>query len=130
MSLILSELGHWPRVYGLIRNVWDSPALRSKIYGPRMLDQQLGNAYACIEALWPAEKNPVEAMRQFEWRQKMVNDLLWQEDRCSMAEGLEARVPFLDVVLADRISKRPVSDLMPRGHLKSHLIILGSQINI
>jgi len=121
MSLMLAGLENWPRVYGLLRNVWDAPELRAQIYGPRMLDQPLDNAYATIEELWPQAQDPVEAMRQFEWQQKMVNDLLWQEDRCSMAEGLEVRVPFLDLSLSAQISELPVGELMPGGRLKGHL---------
>lgn len=121
VAMMLAGLGNWPRVYGVLRNVWDSPALRKQIYGPRMLDQRLDDAYEVIEAAWPDESDPLEAMRRFEWRQKMVNDLLWQEDRCSMAEGLEARVPFLDLVLAGNVARLPVSELMPGGDLKGHL---------
>ena len=42
---------------------------------------------------------------EFEWRNKMVNDLLWQEDRASMAAGLEVRVPFVDLAVRDAVSR-------------------------
>jgi asparagine synthase (glutamine-hydrolysing) len=84
------------RAYGLLRNLWDQPRLRRWLYGPRMLDQQLPDAFAVLEELWPRADSPLLAMREFEWQQKMVNDLLWQEDRCAMAHGLEVRTPFVD----------------------------------
>ncbi len=118
---MLQALGNWPKVYGLLRNVWDSPALRHRIYGPRMLDCKLPGAYQTIEKLWPENSNPVEAMASFEWRHKMVNDLLWQEDRVSMAEGLEVRVPFVDRVLAGRVGFLGLEGLMPRGTPKAFL---------
>jgi asparagine synthase (glutamine-hydrolysing) len=115
------SLGNWPRVYGLLRNVWDNPELRSRIYGPRMLDCRLPDAYQTIENLWPESTHPVEAMASFEWQQKMVNDLLWQEDRVSMAEGLEVRVPFVDQVLAGKVGTLNLEDLMPGGKPKAYL---------
>ncbi|MBZ0088498.1 MAG: asparagine synthase (glutamine-hydrolyzing) [Thermomonas sp.] len=82
--------------YGLLRNVWDGSLPRESIYGPRMLDQPLPDAQAWIAERWPEELDPVAAMATFEWRNKMVDDLLWQEDRVSMGVGLEVRVPFVD----------------------------------
>lgn len=96
---MLQNMGDWPRIYGLLRNVWDSPKLRQQIYGPRMLDASLPDCFGVIENLWPNDTNPLNAMATFERRYKMVNDLLWQEDRISMAEGLEVRVPFVDAPL-------------------------------
>ena len=51
----------------------------------------------------------------------MVNDLLWQEDRCSMAVGLEVRVPFLDQRLHDRVSRLGRTHLMPKGRQKGYM---------
>ncbi|MGE0385015.1 MAG: asparagine synthase (glutamine-hydrolyzing) [Gammaproteobacteria bacterium] len=111
----------WPRVYGLLRNLWDAPALRAQVYGPRMLDAALPDAFDDLRARWPAEPDPVLACARYEWSQKMVNDLLWQEDRCSMAVGLEVRVPFVDPMLhahAQSLSRR---ERMQGGRLKGHL---------
>ncbi|MDJ0890921.1 MAG: asparagine synthase (glutamine-hydrolyzing) [Gammaproteobacteria bacterium] len=119
--LMLENLGDWPMVYGLLRNVWDVPGLRRVVYGPRMLDAALPNAFDEIRASWPETPDPVMAMRDFEWRQKMVNDLLWQEDRVSMAEGLEVRVPFVDLRLAGSLRRYNREELMPRGKLKGLL---------
>jgi asparagine synthase (glutamine-hydrolysing) len=51
----------------------------------------------------------------------MVNDLLLQEDRLSMAFGLEVRVPFLDEDLVALASGIPSTVRMPGGRLKGLL---------
>jgi asparagine synthase (glutamine-hydrolysing) len=76
------------------------------MYGSRMLDQPLGDAREWIARRWPDAPTPVEAMARFEWNNKMVDDLLWQEDRTSMAVGLEVRVPFVDEPL--RLALEPL----------------------
>ncbi len=118
---ILHNFGNWPRVYGILRNLWDCQHLRSKIYGPRMLDSPLLNAYDTLTELWPTDPDPVSAMAKYEWKQKMVNDLLWQEDRVSMAEGLEVRVPFVDTCLSNSVNKLNRNILMPFGKQKAYM---------
>jgi asparagine synthase (glutamine-hydrolysing) len=100
-----AALGDWPKVYALLRNIWDGPELRRWIYGPRLLDQSLPDAVDVVRERWPAERTPLEAMLEFEWRNKMVNDLLWQEDRASMAVSLEVRVPFVDLAVHAAVRK-------------------------
>jgi asparagine synthase (glutamine-hydrolysing) len=113
--------GHWPRVYALLRNVWDSEAMRKMVYGPRMLEADLPDAFDVLESHWPDEQDPVRAMTLYEWRHKMVNDLLWQEDRASMAEGLEVRVPFVDAGFAPGILAMSRDELMPGGKRKAYM---------
>jgi len=110
--------GDWPRVYALLRNVWDGTLAREAVYGPRLLEARLPDAVTELRAHWPAVADPVAACAGYEWRQKMVNDLLWQEDRMSMAHSLEVRVPFVDVELAGRVQALPVAELMPGGRPK------------
>jgi asparagine synthase (glutamine-hydrolysing) len=98
-------LGDWPRVYALLRNVWDRPDLRRWLYGPRMLDARLPDAVDAVRERWPNHAKPLAAMAEYEWRNKMVNDLLWQEDRASMAAGLEVRVPFVDLAVHDAVMR-------------------------
>ncbi len=114
----LSQLGHWPRVYGLLRNLWDDPAMRRLLYGPRMLDEPLTDSYEYLQQQWPAGNDPVAACAEFESRHKLVNDLLWQEDRMSMAHGLEVRVPFVDSCVAGTVQRIPRDRLMPGGRTK------------
>jgi len=124
---MLRRVGDWPQVYGLLRNVWDSPGLRQKIYGPRMLEHPLPDAFGEIQQRWPDEPDPVSALAQFERQNKLVNDLLWQEDRVSMAEGLEVRVPFMDSVLIAEITQFSRQQLMPQGQAKGYLKQLLAQ---
>jgi asparagine synthase (glutamine-hydrolysing) len=119
--VMLSQLGNWPRVYGVLRNLWDAPSLRTWIYGPRMLDTSLPDAFETLEEFWPRHQDPVVAMAEFEWHHKMVNDLLWHEDRLSMAEGLEVRVPFVDAQLAHHARQFDRQTLMPHGRPKGYL---------
>ena len=121
LGLMVKHLGNWSRVYGLLRNLWDSPGLRARIYGPRMLDAELPNAFDVLEGAWPANEDPVTAAADYEWRNKMVNDLLWQEDRVSMAVGLEVRVPFVDRVFHDRIKRLSRARLMAGGVKKAYM---------
>jgi asparagine synthase (glutamine-hydrolysing) len=118
---ILEQLGNWPTVYGLIRNVWDSPKMRSNIYGERMLDQKLPNAFEYLEQHWPNNPDPVMAAAQFECREKLVNDLLWQEDRVSMAHGLEVRTPLVDRVLYAHINSYSRDVLMDKNKPKFYM---------
>lgn len=118
---ILGVIPDWPRAYGLMRNVWDSPLLRRRIYGPRLLDSTLPDAFDVIRERWPGQRDPVMAAADYEWREKMVNDLLWNEDRCSMAVGLEVRVPFVDTVLASAVSRLDRRALMKGGRPKAWL---------
>jgi asparagine synthase (glutamine-hydrolysing) len=97
--------GDWPRVYALLRNVWDRPKLRRWLYGPRMLDAALFDALDVVRERWPTRTPPLAAMMEYEWRNKMVNDLLWQEDRASMAVGLEVRAPFVDLAVRDVVGR-------------------------
>ena len=94
-----SAIGDWPRVYALLRNIWDRPEIRRWLYGPRLLDATLPNAIDYVRDHWPIAETPLAAMLKFEWHNKMVNDLLWQEDRASMAVGLEVRVPYVDIAV-------------------------------
>jgi asparagine synthase (glutamine-hydrolysing) len=118
---MLGASKNWPRVYGLLRNVWDTKCMRDIIYGPRMLDSDLPDAFITLEDLWPAHDDPVKSMALFEWKNKMVNDLLWQEDRVSMAEGLEVRVPYVDIKFAKSVASMERNELMPGGELKGYM---------
>lgn len=110
------------RAYGILRNIWDSPEGRKRIYGPRMLAADLPSAFDVLAEGWPSQKSdPVEAVATYELGEKMVNDFLWNEDRVSMASGLEVRVPFLDLELVKRARSLPRTILMPAGKLKGLL---------
>jgi asparagine synthase (glutamine-hydrolysing) len=118
---ICSSLGNWPKVYGLIRNVWDTDENRRVLYGERMLDDAPMNSFDLLEHLWPQHDDPILAMSEFELQQKMVNDLLWQEDRVSMAHGLEVRTPFIDSAILQHVRCLSRKTRFPFGN-KKHLL--------
>ncbi len=128
-SLFLAaNLGNWSRCYGILRNVWDSTAIRNAVYGQEMLKAETDNAFRLLEDMWPRdEPDPVMATANFELKQKMVNDLLLQEDRLSMAFGLESRVPFLDEDLVDCAMAMGRNRLMRNGEKKGLLKHLAHQ---
>jgi len=116
--------GDWPLVYALLRNVWDRPELRHWLYGPRMLDAAPEDAIGIVRERWPVDHAPLPAMLHFEWRNKMVNDLLWQEDRASMAAGLEVRVPYVDLDVrsaVDRLGPARLGKAALREVARKHL---------
>jgi asparagine synthase (glutamine-hydrolysing) len=87
-----------------------------------MLDAGLPSAFDILRDAWPKGlDDPVEAAARYEFGQKMVNDFLWNEDRVSMAWGLEVRVPFLDMSLCRKMATIPRRMLMPSGRLKGML---------
>ena len=112
---MVGAMPKWSRVYGILRNVWDSPDLRRRIYGDRMLDAPLPDSFEWLDQQFPSDSDAAQAMQRFEFRNKMVNDLLWHEDRVSMRVGLEVRVPFLDWELVRYTSDRTREQLMPYG---------------
>lgn len=112
---LFGSLTDMPKVYACLRNIWDHPRMREWIYGPRMLDGKLDNAMEVLRAAWVDSGDPVRDAANFEWREKMVNDLLWHEDRTSMAWGLEVRVPYLDPQLKAWADAQDTATLMPKG---------------
>ena len=115
----LGRLPDFAAAYGILRNVWDSPTMRSRLYGPRLLDARPKDAFTCLHENWPMHHDPVSAAARFELDNKMVNDLLLNEDRLSMAFGLESRVPFLDEDLATAVIGIDRRQRMPGGRLKA-----------
>ena len=108
----------WSRVYGILRNVWDAPGLRHAIYGERMLDSHPPCAFEWLRNRFPNEPDAVAAAATFELKNKLINDLLWQEDRVSMRSGLEVRVPFLDQELVGTARSKSRKEIMPWGNKK------------
>lgn len=121
-GLMLRHLGDWSSVYGLVRNIWDSPNMRQTLYGPRLLDTPPSSVQDWLANHWPeSSTDPVAAMATFERHNKLVNDLLWNEDRCSMSVGLEVRTPFVDQELLNVTAGLSTGQLMPGGQKKGLL---------
>jgi asparagine synthase (glutamine-hydrolysing) len=108
-QLFLS-LGDKCQYYGIIRNVWDFDSqVWSQIYGPRMFKQKLAPTRTVFEPYFAdRHQSFIEQALTAEFRTKLVDDFLLNEDRVSMAHGLEVRVPFLDRDLVSFANKLPV----------------------
>jgi asparagine synthase (glutamine-hydrolysing) len=115
---MLAQLPRMSSAYGILRNVWDAPQHRNLIYGERMLDATLSDSFAWLGEQFPQGEDAPRAMAEFELSNKLVNDLLWNEDRMSMRVGLESRVPLLDWSLVQFFRKHSRRELMPWGRKK------------
>ncbi len=93
---MLLSLGDKARYYLILRNVWDYEAANYKhIYADGLpIVNQVKELYAPYFA--DASANFLEQTLLAELHTKLVDDFLLNEDRMSMANSLEVRVPFLD----------------------------------
>ena len=108
---MLLSLGDKCRYYAIVRNVWDhNPHMWSQLYGPRMLEQDLGRTRTVFEPYFAdPHQSFVEQALMAEFQTKLVDDFLLNEDRVSMAHGLEVRLPFLDRDLVSFATQLPIS---------------------
>ncbi len=94
---IVKRLSHPLDMYLLLRNSWDHDAgLRKSIYKHDLVGNTANPVRDCFMHTFPEGGSIAESFMQFELANKMVDDFLSNEDRMSMAHGLEVRVPFLD----------------------------------
>lgn len=95
-QLLLSS-GDPLRYYLILRNAWDAnPGQKQTLYGPRMLDAPLPSTDAAFSQYFDNGGALIYNALDAEFHTKMVEDFLNNEDRVSMAHGLEVRVPLLD----------------------------------
>ena len=72
------------------------------LIGTNMLD---------AESLFQASQGTIaENMMRFDYEFYLPEDLLVKEDRCTMAFGLEARVPYLDREVVEFMQRLPIRD--------------------
>ncbi len=94
---LLLSVGDPLRYYSILRNVWDhDKKAMEKRYGPELLNFGPAAASQPFESLFKKSGSPLEKALWAEFYTKMIDDFLMNEDRTSMAHGLEVRVPFLD----------------------------------
>ena len=107
---LLLSLGDRSQYYGILRNVWDyDPRRQAWLYGPRMLAQRLAPTRTVFEPYFANSKESfVQQALRAEFNTKLVDDFLLNEDRVSMAHGLEVRVPLLDKELVDFAVRLPI----------------------
>ncbi|MBF0509575.1 MAG: asparagine synthase (glutamine-hydrolyzing) [Deltaproteobacteria bacterium] len=91
--------GHKTKFYSILRNVWDyDPAFYTNVYSPELVDRMLNFKTGRLFEKYFANRweSIVAQSLRAEFETKMVDDFLLNEDRTSMANALEVRVPFLD----------------------------------
>jgi asparagine synthase (glutamine-hydrolysing) len=87
--------------YLLLRSCWDMGLIPlQKIYTTSFAGEIIDTTSEYFEKYFLG-RDMLEKVAIAEFKEKMVNDLLWNEDRMSMAHSVEARVPFLDFVFAE-----------------------------
>lgn len=95
---LLLALGDPLRYYLILRNVWDyDRGAFANLYGPAWQSQRLDLTHSQFESYFTSrDASMLEHVLWAEFHTKLVDDFLMNEDRTSMAHGLEARVPLLD----------------------------------
>jgi asparagine synthase (glutamine-hydrolysing) len=122
---MLLALGDPERYYLILRNVWDHDAgAFDNVYGPALRGQRLDQTHTEFDRYFAADGNRSArrgVLDQVLWAElhtKLVDDFLMNEDRTSMAHGLEVRVPFLDRDLVRFAMGIPVDLKIKRGQTK------------
>lgn len=112
-------LGDPCRYYQILRNVWDFDPGAWQLYGPAWLGRPIEPVDGALRPwfdMLPGQ--PQEQMLWTELQTKMIDDFLMNEDRTSMANGLEVRVPFLDRDLVNFALTIPAELKMEGNHTK------------
>jgi asparagine synthase (glutamine-hydrolysing) len=97
---VLLATGNVSKFYLILRNAWDYDHLAWKrIYQPEFYQQKLQPVISEFQNLFKGQdqKTALQQVYGVEFQTKMVNDYLLTEDRMSMANSVEERVPFLDL---------------------------------
>lgn len=104
---MLLSLGNIEKFYLILRNVWDyDKGFYREIYHPAFSGFMLNEVQKVHTAFdgFFKDSNKLCTLDQVlftEFHSKMVNDYLLTEDRMSMANSIEQRVPFLDIDLVN-----------------------------
>lgn len=117
---MLLSLGDPARYYLILRNTWDDDnGAYKNVYSPYFATRQLLKTGTQFNTYFQGrDKNVLEQVLWAEFHTKMQEDFLMNEDRTSMANGLEVRVPFLDRDLVRFAMSIPVNVKMKHGELK------------
>lgn len=100
LQLLLAS-GDRSRFYSILRNAWDADAGQiANVYGPRLRQMDFKPARDMFAEYFNEQgKTYIDQTLKAEFHTKMVEDFLNNEDRVSMGNSLEVRVPFLDLDL-------------------------------
>ena len=128
----LLTLGDKTKHYLILRNVWDYDNKNwNTVYSKEFLEKDFEGKkkHTLRQGIKPTKelfepyfadkhKNILEQALQAEFKIKMADDFLLNEDRMSMAHSLEVRVPFLDKHLIEFAFSIPASIKMRRNETK------------
>ena len=112
------------RLYLILRNTWDIDRARwGKIYTREFAERVSRPVGDFFENVFPenGDLNALEQVYHAEFQSKMVNDYLLTEDRMSMANSIEERVPFLDLDLVQLGFSIPAKEKMTLRQTKALL---------
>lgn len=116
---LTSSLSAHAKLYGILRNAWDTdPQMVRAVYSDAGAAQIRGRTQDILAPQFEPNGDLVSDALWTEFRGKMVDDFLHNEDRVSMAHSLETRVPFLDRELVAAAWKMPHSTRFHGGNGK------------
>lgn len=116
-----SSFGNLNKYYLLLRNVWDfNSGFEKRIYHERLIGKSV-KVSESFTSLFGKNRDAVEDTLYAEFHSKMINDYLLTEDRMSMANSIEQRVPFLDKDLVEYSFKIPAKFKI-HGKQTKHLL--------
>lgn len=112
MQMLLA-LGNVEKFYLIVRNTWDyDNPFYNKIYSLTYAEEalKLKKVHQYFDGLFEkaSDLKALEQVLFVEMQSKMVNDYLLVEDRMSMSNSVEERVPFLDLDLVDFANTIPL----------------------
>lgn len=120
---LLTSIGDIEKYYLILRNVWDyDQDFYKDIYSKNFLQTafNLSPSKIHFDSLFTSSRNTdaLEEVLFAEFHSKMVNDYLLVEDRMSMANSVEERVPFLDLDLVEFAFLIPAKMKIKNGETK------------
>lgn len=108
--------------YLILRNAWDhDKTIVDSVYTANHPFRAAHPVRSHFETSFPDTGSFAESFMRFEFDNKMIDDFLANEDRMSMAHGLESRVPFLDRRIIDLCEQMPTTWKLDRQHRKIFL---------
>ncbi len=121
LQLLLS-IGNSELFYCILRNVWDHDSgMYRMIYSDAYAQQQKQySAHTYIKDCFSTHASYLNQVMLCEIKNKMVNDQLLVEDKMSMANSLESRVPLLDKKIVE-FSLRLPADLKIKNNTTKYL---------
>jgi asparagine synthase (glutamine-hydrolysing) len=122
---MLLSIGNIEKFYLIIRNVWDyDNGFYKNVYSKNyinFLKETNSSTSVNFDAYFNevSHLNPMEQVLHVERKTKMINDYLLVEDRMSMANGIEERVPYLDIDLVNFANTIPAELKIKKGTTKA-----------